>query len=177
LSILQSLGGSDSIQEIEQQVSGMQTYLQQYNDDQHDVDDDDDNCHYHKATMELMQAFIQVLLTAATSTTTPKAASSTRHNLDFDDEDDDESDYCLLLSDDEIDELVDKLSSIPNVKVHGDACRQIMIRQGRGVVAIMVLASQVLLYHQSTDKIDSDEQAFFSFVSKADNNWNTNRQR
>jgi hypothetical protein len=128
LAILQSLHG-ESLDELRQECETMEQY---YWNKTTLGDKDSQHQHRHYYYLELLQPIFQMLLTC----------SDTSADIDNDDNAD-----IILLSDEEIDQLVEKLqnSSSKQVGVDGDAIRQLIIQQGRGFLAVMELIQQVLL--------------------------------
>lgn len=177
MSILQALrsnGTCQSIRDLQDQLSRMQDYWKNYQGEGRGTQDDamDDKHYpdhqYTKAATALMQTLIQVLVS---SNLTNNTNNQNRYHIrtqyaddsSSNDDDDDDDDYCLLLSDQEIDQLLESLQSIPQVHVDGNALKRILIQQGRGVTAMMMLARQVLLYREDEPP---EPDAFFYFASE-----------
>lgn len=72
-----------------------------------------------------------------------------------------DTDGDMLLSDTEIDELIQQLESIANVQLKEDRIREIIIREGRSLAGIMELARCVLM-----DESIPPEKHVFSLIEK-----------
>lgn len=72
-----------------------------------------------------------------------------------------DTDGDMLLSDTEIDELIQQLESIANVQLKEDRIREIIIREGRSLSGIMELARCVLM-----DESIPPEKHVFSLIEK-----------
>ena len=65
----------------------------------------------------------------------------------------------MILSDDDIEEIVHRLEGLHNVNINDAALRQVIIDHGRSVEAVMEVAKAALLS-------DSEDQALFTFLQE-----------